>query len=390
MRNENLISAKVVKNDEFYTMLSDIESELVHYRHHFQNKIVYLPCDNPETSAFWKYFHMNFSELGLKQLTATYYNPNGISCKSDYYGGNDKNIGNFHKEHLRENGDFRSQECQDIMAASDVIVTNEPFSLFRDMMALLIKFHKQFLIIGNFNAVTYKEIFPLLQKNKIWLGCNSVKQFLQPDGSIRNFGNIQWFTNLDIQKKHQFLLLDSKYVPEHYPIYCNYNAINVDRIVNIPCDYYESWEVDKTQLSVLDKTKWNIVRETSDTIFIVPCKGTKLCCKMVEREKNYKKEIEKNIENQIGHILSYCSGIMGVPITFLNQYHPEQFEILGADLNNSEINIENIPQEWLDLYFKQGNKGHYTTNMHSLVYIHKGKAIAPYKRVLIRKKSICD
>lgn len=390
MRNENLISAKVVKNDEFYTMLSDIESELVHYRHHFQNKIVYLPCDNPETSAFWKYFHMNFSELGLKQLTATYYNPNGISCKSDYYGGNDKNIGNFHKEHLRENGDFRSQECQDIMAASDVIVTNEPFSLFRDMMALLIKFHKQFLIIGNFNAVTYKEIFPLLQKNKIWLGCNSVKQFLQPDGSIRNFGNIQWFTNLDIQKKHQFLLLDSKYVPEHYPIYCNYNAINVDRIVNIPCDYYESWEVDKTQLSVLDKTKWNIVRETSDTIFIVPCKGTKLCCKMVEREKNYKKEIEKNIENQIGHILSYCSGIMGVPITFLNQYNPEQFEILGAGLNNSEINIENIPQEWLDLYFKQGNKGHYTTNMHSLVYIHKGKAIAPYKRVLIRKKSICD
>lgn len=390
MRNENLISAKVVKNDEFYTMLSDIESELGHYQHHFQNKIVYLPCDNPETSAFWKYFHMNFSELGLKQLTATYYNPNGISCKSDYYGGNDKNIGNFHKEHLRENGDFRSQECQDIMAASDVIVTNEPFSLFRDMMALLIKFHKQFLIIGNFNAVTYKEIFPLLQKNKIWLGCNSVKQFLQPDGSIRNFGNIQWFTNLNIQKKHQFLLLDSKYVPEHYPIYCNYNAINVDRIVNIPCDYYESWEVDKTQLSVLDKTKWNIVRETSDTIFIVPCKGTKLCCKMVEREKNYKKEIEKNIENQIGHILSYCSGIMGVPITFLNQYNPEQFEILGADLNNSEINIENIPQEWLDLYFKQGNKGHYTTNMHSLVYIHKGKAIAPYKRVLIRKKSICD
>lgn len=293
MRNENLISAKVVKNDEFYTMLSDIESELVHYRYHFQNKIVYLPCDNPETSAFWKYFHMNFSELGLKQLTATYYNPNGISYRSDYYGGNDKNIENFHEERLRENGDFRSQECQDIMAVSDVIVTNGPFSLFRDMMALIMKHNKQFLIIGNFNAVTYKEVFPLLQQDKIWLGYNSVKQFLQPDGSIRNFGNIQWFTNLDIQKKHQFLLLNSKYVPEDYPIYCNYNAINVDRLTNIPCDYCESWEVDKTQLSVLDKTKWSIVRETSDTIFIVPCKSTKLCCKMVEREKNYKKEIEK-------------------------------------------------------------------------------------------------
>lgn len=390
MRNENLISAKVVKNDEFYTMLSDIESELVHYRYHFQNKIVYLPCDNPETSAFWKYFHMNFSELGLKQLTATYYNPNGISYRSDYYGGNDKNIENFHEERLRENGDFRSQECQDIMAVSDVIVTNGPFSLFRDMMALIMKHNKQFLIIGNFNAVTYKEVFPLLQQDKIWLGYNSVKQFLQPDGSIRNFGNIQWFTNLDIQKKHQFLPLKIKYTSANYPKYCNYNAINVDRLTNIPCDYCESWEISKIHLQTLDKTKWNMVRESPDTIFIVPHKNTKLYRKMIVREENYKKEIEKNIEAQIGTIHSYCTGIMGVPITFFNKYNPEQFEIIGTDLNNSGTCVENIPQEWLDLYFAQGNKGHYTTSMHSLVYIHNGKAVAPYKRILIRKKSICD
>lgn len=390
IRNENLITSKVLKNDEYYTLFSDVESELSNYQHHFYDKIIYLPCDNPKHSAFWKYFHVNFSSLNLKQLTATYYKPNCKSCRYDYYGGSDDIIATYKKQNLNSNGDFRSKECQDIMNESDIVVTNEPFSLFRDMISLIMKYNKQFLIIGNFNAVTYKETFPLLQQGKIWLGYNSVKQFMQPDGNIKNFGNIYWFTNLDVQKNHQLLpiKLNMKYTKESYPKYCNYDAININKLSTIPCDYCESWEISKNQVHILNQEEWNVIRITKNTAFIRPCKNTELYKEMIKNNDNYKEKIEKCIATKNIHIISYCTGIMGVPITFLNKYNPKQFEIIGTDLNNSCIGIDNIPQKWLNLYLEQGNKGHYTSSMHSLVYIHNGKAIAPYKRILIKRIDI--
>lgn len=260
-KNENLHRAKTEKNDEFYTQTDDVAAELKHYRQHFTGKTVLCNCDDPSYSAFWEYFHVNFTAFGLKKLVSTCYNSAGPTYKTEYEGGNDGNIKAGIATPLEGNGDFRSRECTDILDGCDIVVTNPPFSLFREYIRILTEHKKKFAVIGNMNAITYKEIFPLIKNNKIWLGYTSPKEFSQPDGTIKKFGNILWFTNLDITKRHEKLDLIKAYKPEEYPAYDNYDAINIDRVADIPYDY---------------------------------------------------------------------GGAMGVPITFLDRYCPDDFEIIGA------------------------------------------------------------
>lgn len=268
--NSNLRTAKRVKNDEFYTRYEDIELEVMKYRKQFKNKIVYLPCDDPaeKKSEFWSFFVNNFDAFGLKKLIATHYDENGKAYKIWIDGdtSNDGYIddGDALQEDLTGNGDFRSPECIEILNECDIVCTNPPFSLFREFVSLLVTHKKQFLIIGNQNAFTYKEIFHLIHTDIIWTGYNMVKQFFQPDGSIKEFGNVCWFTNMMTNKRNEEIILTKKYAdnPSAYPQYDSCEAIDVSRIVNIPSDY---------------------------------------------------------------------DGIMGVPITFLDKYNPNQFEILGLD-----------------------------------------------------------
>jgi len=235
--NTNLHKAKEAKNDEFYTQLTDVSKELMHYKQHFKDKIVFCNCDDPTWSAFWKYFHLNFEALGLKKLISTHYDKTEPTYKMEYEGGDDNNIEVGIKTPLEGNGDFRNQECLDLLDEADIVVTNPPFSLFREYVAVLMEHQKKFLIIGNKNAITYKEFFPLLKNEDVWIGCNNVHEFEQPDGSIKKFGNIGWFTNLDIQKRHEKIILWKNYTSEEFPDFDNYEGINVNKVTDIPCDY---------------------------------------------------------------------------------------------------------------------------------------------------------
>ena len=236
-KNNNLHKAKTAKNDEFYTQMTDIEKELKHYKTHFKNKTIFCNCDDPKQSHFWKYFHLNFNHFGLKKLIATHYHEVEPTYKIEYTGEDDNNCEIGVITNLETNGDFRSPECIALLQEADIIVTNPPFSLFREYIAQLIDYDKKFIVVGNKNSITYKEFFPLLKNNQVWLGCTSPKEFVQPDKSIKKFGNISWFTNLDIIKRHETLDLIEKYTPEKYPKYDNYDAINVNRVLDIPVDY---------------------------------------------------------------------------------------------------------------------------------------------------------
>ena len=287
--NSNLHRAKKAKNDEFYTQLSDIENELIHYQEHFNDKVVYCNCDDPTQSNFVKYFQINFDKLNLKKLIATGYKKNCRGLKLIY----DSNCKDANVEELEGDGDFRSEECVELLKQADIVVTNPAFSLFRQYVAQLVKYDKKFLIIGNINAITYKEIFPLIKANKIWIGYNFNKTMeFQLDESYEKWNEIRdgkkygkvpaiaWFTNLDVKKRHEFLTLTEKYDPAKYPKYDNYDAINVDKTVDIPKDY---------------------------------------------------------------------DGVMGVPITFLDKYNPEQFEIVqfrkGEDGRDLAFTVER-EREW--------------------------------------------
>lgn len=341
MANKNLNAAKTAKKDEFYTQLTDIEKELQHYWPHFRDKVVLCNCDDPYESNFFKYFALRFNQLGLKKLICTCYDGSPVvgtqlSLFSLDKEGNEKKTA--YKVEITEvpdvngdgaidltdvellikddknvlsslhgNGDFRSQECIELLKEADIVVTNPPFSLFREYIGQLMEYGKKFLIIGNQNNVTYKEIFPLLMENKVWLGYKTGDMaFKVPDDyearetrywqdetgqKWRSLGNICWFTNLDHNKRHEMLDLVCRYSSEEYPAYDNYNAINVNKVDNIPCNY---------------------------------------------------------------------DGIMGVPITFLDKYNPEQFEIKGIDRY-----VQDNP-----------NYGHR--------FILKGKEV--YARILIRNK----
>lgn len=261
-KNSNLHAAKSAKNDEFYTQLTDIEKEMVHYKDHFRGKTIYCNCDDPAWSNFWRYFHLNFEFLGLKKLISTHYDPENPTYKLEYMGGNDANIEAGVRTKLLQNGDFRSEECVEVLKECDIVVTNCPFSLFRAFIAQLMKYEKKFVIIGNMNAITYKEVFPLLKADRVWLGYNSPKDFITPGGTLQKFGNMLWFTNLDHDKRHEPLRLHKKYFddPGLFLHYDNFNAINSNRVSDIPMDY---------------------------------------------------------------------DGIIGVPVSFIGKYCPEQFEILG-------------------------------------------------------------
>lgn len=268
--NSNLVKAKKVKNDEFYTRYEDIEAEVMKYKKAFKGKVVYLPCDDPaeKKSEFWSFFVNNFEAFGLKKLIATHYDESGKAYK--IWIDNDTSCngyiddGDALQEDLEGNGDFRSPECIDILKECDIVCTNPPFSLFREFVDLLLTHNKKFLIIGNQNAFSYKEIFHDIQLNLIWTGYNMVKSFYQPDGTTKDFGNVCWFTNMETTKRSEELIFTKKYSdnPSDYPKYDSCNAINVGKIVNIPGDY---------------------------------------------------------------------DGVMGVPITFLDKYNPDQFVVLGLD-----------------------------------------------------------
>lgn len=300
-KNSSLSSAKNNKEDEFYTQLSDIEKELKYYRNHFKNKVVYCNCDDPRVSNFFVYFSLNFEKLGLKKLVTTCYknqerdlfsqNDSEQAIYLEFNG--DKNGNNIPDPeeigivHLNGDGDFRSKESISLLTQADIVVTNPPFSLFREYVAQLIEHDKKFIIIGSQNAVTYKEIFSLIRENKIWLGNNSGDmEFKVPEyyeerttryrqdetgQKWRSLGNICWFTNLDISKRHNDLILYKTYNPDEYLKYDNYDAINVNKVAEIPLDY---------------------------------------------------------------------KGAMGVPITFLDKYNPNQFEIISS--NDIRLN-ENTP-----------------------------------------------
>ena len=277
--NINLHASRSAKADEFYTQISFIENELKHYKQNFFGITVLCNCDDPEWSNFWKYFRLNFYELGLKKLISTHYEEDKPSYRMDIVSndsGEQCGIPDYVKTPLTQNGDFRSPECIEILKEADIVITNPPFSLFREYVAQLMEYGKEFIIVGNQNAITYREILPLIMENKVWLGYNSghfwfrVPDYyeekktdfkIDEDGvKWRRMGNICWFTNIDIEKRHEEMILFHNYTPEKYPKYDNYDAIEVSRTAEIPCDYY---------------------------------------------------------------------GVMGVPITFMDKHNPDQFEILG-------------------------------------------------------------
>ena len=308
----------------------------MHYKHHFKDKTVFCNCDDPTWSAFWKYFHLNFEALGLKKLISTHYDKTEPTYKMEYTGGDDNDIEVGVKTPLEGNGDFRNQECLALLDEADIVVTNPPFSLFREYVACLMEHKKKFLIIGNKNSITYKEFFPLIKDDKIWIGYNSPSEFDTPDGMTKKVqGLCRWFTNLDIAKRHEKLILWKNYSPDEYPTYDNYDAVNVDKVEQIPVDY---------------------------------------------------------------------DGFMGVPITFLDKYNPEQFEILGL-LQSSTDEQAGTPNLRYYNDFKEmrqdmtytgasggkanGNpvvqgksaKGNFLYNPVTKEYVH-----SVYARVLIRRK----
>ena len=283
--------AKKGKNDEFYTQLSDIDRELKHYKKHFKDKVVYCNCDDPRKSNFFHYFSYNFEKLGLKKLITTCYKSQDMDLFSknecekaifleyngDKNGNNVPDVNEIGVNYLEGDGDFRSKESIELLKKADIVITNPPFSLFREYVSQLIEFDKKFLIIGNINALSYKEIFKLIQENKAWLGVNmgrGISGFIVPehyelygseariddDGNrIVSTNNCLWLTNLDISKRHEDLILYKKYNPEEFPKYENYDAINVNKTKDIPYDYDGEMGVPITFLDKYNPNQFDII-----------------------------------------------------------------------------------------------------------------------------------
>ncbi len=392
MANSNLTSAKKAKNDEFYTQYPDIQKEIGAYLMYnpdtFRDKVVYCNCDDPFESNFFKYFVLNFKRLGLKKLITTSYKPSPVANTQLGLFGDDVTVtpakgrpkvtankfvisdvgdydddGQFNLEDVAQqlkankhnewtplagDGDFRSAECIELLEQSDIVVTNPPFSLFREYVGQLVEYKKKFVIIGNMNAITYKEIFPLIKSNKLWIGSSNFntgmyfevpKDFVYAstykfervrDGKkVNRVPGVCWFTNLDHGRRHQPLQLmtmaenlkhnKKMQSRDAYDKYDNYDAIEVPFSDAIPCDY---------------------------------------------------------------------NGVMGVPISFLDKYSPEQFEIVGHPQSNIlPKGWRGVTKEFVDLYYKQGNKGAIRQGWINPVYVDAdGKAIVPYQRILIRHR----
>ena len=314
-KNNDLHVARNAKKDEFYTQLDDINAEMIHYEEHFRGKTILMNCDDPTWSNFWRYFHMEFERLGLKKIVATHYEYDLVpSYKMEYTGGDDENFESGIKTVFAQNGDFRSDECIALLQEADIVTTNPPFSLFREYIELLMKYNKKFIILGNINALTYKEVFPLFRNNEVWLGASihsGDRKFYVPDDYPLNASGcgtdkdgrrfirvkgVRWYTNLDYPARH--INLETSYLyakkdtlyPDLYPKYDNYDAINVDKTKEIPMDY---------------------------------------------------------------------EGVMGVPITFMDKYNPDQFEIVA---------------------FRKGADGK------DLVFTRERERVQPYFRILVRRR----
>lgn len=288
--NELLQKAKKLKSDEFYTQLSDIERELQYYKEHFNNKVVYCNCDDPQTSNFFKYFFLNFKELGLNKLIAACYKEQAIDLFNtetkrngffyEYTGDKEEKPNPSNVVYFRGDGDFRSQESIRLLKQSDIVVTNPPFSLFREYVAQLIKYDKKFLIIGNINAITYKEIFKLIKENKAWLGVNlgrGISGFIVPEhyelygtearidesgNRIVSPNNCLWLTNLETFQRHKDIILTKKYIghEKEYPKYDNCNGINVNKTQDIPVDYTGFIGVPITFLHKFNPNQFEIIK----------------------------------------------------------------------------------------------------------------------------------
>ena len=330
--NTNLNNAQKYKNDEFYTQLADIEKELEHYTTQLNNKVVYCNCDDYRKSKFWEYFHINFAKIGLKRLVATHYSKDGIAFKAIYEGGDDNDITKGTITQLSEDGDFRSKECIDILDESDVVVTNPPFSLFREFIAMLMYHGKKFLIIGNKNAVANKEIFPLIKSGKVKLGYNAVFDFNTPAGIIRSIGNVGWFTNLDVNIRRDNLVLSKKFSPDKYTMYNNCDAWNVDKVSDIPIDTeFDTFAFEDRYRSILNTYGGD--------------------CELLEiiKSDTYPDIYHIKVENPI----------LGVPVTFIDKYDPDKFELLQSRI---------------------GSDGR------RLILFRLGVPIYPYNRILIRRR----
>lgn len=349
--NSNLGAAKRAKNDEFYTQLTDIEKELRHYRKHFKDATVLCNCDDPFESNFFKFFVLNFTRLGLKKLIATCYEGSAVAeyrdGKAKPYkavvttvhdttgdGGVDmedvRNLFELGENELAElegDGDFRSEECLALLDEADIVVTNPPFSLFREYVSVLMEHQKKFVIMGNINAVTYKEFFPLIKDGLVWPGAsfNKTMEFILPDDyqkwnyrmadgrKVGKVPTIAWYTNLDIKKRHEELILVKKYAghENEYPTYGNYDAIEVSKVADIPFDY---------------------------------------------------------------------DGVMGVPITFLDKYCPEQFEIIGMAKRGA-----GDPALKSHVYTKDEYPNYSDLNATPTLWVD-GRLKNTYPRILIRNK----
>lgn len=247
--NANLTTAKKVKNDEFFTMLCDVEAELQHYWPQLRNKVVYCNCDDPANSNFWRYFVDNFESIGIKKLIATHYTPGHASYM--HIIEHSQKAGRKHRQvhsKMYGDGDFRNEECIKVLQEADIVVTNPPFSLFKEYISLLSEQNKQYIVIGNMNTLSSIAIFSLIKDNKMWLGYTRPKRFIMPDGLIKAFGNIVWYTNVDIEKRHCPISLACEYDPQKHLRYDNYDAINVDRLADIPKDYMGEMGVPLTFL----------------------------------------------------------------------------------------------------------------------------------------------
>ena len=373
--NKNMHKAKVAKNDEFFTLYADIEKEVSLYSQYLKDKVIYCNCDDPYVSNFFRYFANNFKALGIKKVIATCYNNGKGAFKAileHQVDDVEKWLNNDNVTLLEGNGDFASPECVKLLDEADIVVTNPPFSKFREFVALLMEHKKQFLIIGNMNAITYKEIFPLIKENKLWLGYESPKEFVQPDGTTKKFGNICWFTNLPIVKREEHLDLFENYSPDKYPMYDNYLAINVDRVSDIPCN---EWFI-----MTVNEDRYNKLKETYGDD-----------CVLIDGD-----DVKKQYRIKVRNI------VMGVPITFLDKYCPKQFEIVGASMD-SENTFCHIQKDYVKLgykFFKQdggvSGSGALKDKMSPKIPV-KGKSdysLAPdglvlsavYGRVFIRKK----
>lgn len=290
-RNKSLGQAKIKKDDEYYTRYEDIQNELNHYEAHFKGKTILCNCDDPFESNFCKFFLRNFNYLGLRRLICTsYYSSPVVGTQMeilDYRdeivkpgngyvmdiskvpmangrGVSDEDITKLLKskrrgvKKLKGNGDFRSEECIEYLKQADIVVTNPPFSQLREFIHLLVDHKKQFLIIGNQNALHYKDVFPLIRNNEVWLGYNHVKEFYKPDGTTKKFGNVLWYTNLDIQKRHEELILYKHYSEDEYRSYMNFDGIDVNLIGEIPCDYEGYMGVPDTFLEVHNPDQFEV------------------------------------------------------------------------------------------------------------------------------------